>query len=143
MRDLQHLSIRLKVSIDATARNRDAGNAVAFRNGPLQDTGRRIVNSRILAAINVAAALVTVVAAAAVGEFRAPVKLRDVSASARAEPFKGITTSGNIVPGLFALAQTGVSTDSAREAAAAFVASLSDLQRQRTLFAVDDDVRRG
>jgi hypothetical protein len=44
-----------------------------------------------------------------------------------------------VVPGLFALAQTGVSTEPVRKSAAAFVASLSELQRKKTLFAVTDD----
>jgi hypothetical protein len=56
-----------------------------------------------------------------------------------AEPFKGITTDGAVVPGLFALRSTGVSTRPVREAAQAFLAGLTDEQRAATTFPVDDD----
>lgn len=94
---------------------------------------------RILGMAAGAVLLVTAVTAATINEFRAPLKLRDVSASARAEPFRGVTTDGKIVPGLFALAQTGVSTALVQQAAAAFLASLDDAQRKKTLFPVDDN----
>jgi uncharacterized protein DUF3500 len=55
-----------------------------------------------------------------------------------AEPFKGITTDGKVVPGLFSIRSTGVSTEPVRSAAEAFLASLTPEQRGRTLFAVDD-----
>ena len=55
-----------------------------------------------------------------------------------AEPFKGITTNGTVVPGLFRVRSTGVSTDLVRLAAENFLASLTPDQRARTLFAVDD-----
>ena len=57
---------------------------------------------------------IAAIAVAAPDVFRAPLKLRDESARARAEPFKGVTTDGKAVPGLFALAQTGVSTEPVR-----------------------------
>jgi hypothetical protein len=97
------------------------------------------VNIKIPGAVVAAALAISAVAAATIDEFRAPMKLRDVSSNARAEPFRGVTTDGKIVPGLFALAQTGVSTDPVRKAAAAFVSSLNDAQRGKTLFPVDDD----
>ena len=56
-----------------------------------------------------------------------------------AEPFRGISTNGQIEPNLFAIRSTGVSTEPVRRAAAAFLASLSDAQRAKTKFAVDDD----
>ena len=56
-----------------------------------------------------------------------------------AEPFKGITTSGTSVPGLFGIRSTGVSTEPVRRAAGQFVASLTPEQRKRTTFPVDDD----
>jgi len=71
-------------------------------------------------------------------EFRAPLKLRDESAAARAEPFKGVTTDGKLVPGLFAIAHTGVSTEPVRKAAEVFIARLSEDQKKKTLFPVDD-----
>lgn len=56
-----------------------------------------------------------------------------------AEPFKGITTDGNVTPGLFKIRSTGVSTQPVRKAAEAFLGSLTEDQRKRTLYAVDDD----
>src|SRR5688572_5304275 len=54
------------------------------------------------------------------------------------ESFKGITTSGTLIPNLFPIRSTGVTTAPVRSAAAAFVASLSAEQRPRTVFPVDD-----
>ncbi|HET7005569.1 MAG TPA: DUF3500 domain-containing protein [Candidatus Binatia bacterium] len=61
------------------------------------------------------------------------------SLAAAAEPFKGITSNGSIIPGLFGIQQSGVSTQSIREAAEAFLAALTTEQRAKTLFAVDTD----
>src|SRR6266849_7791193 len=49
-----------------------------------------------------------------------------------AEPFKGITAGGNVVPGLFPIQSSGVSTAPVRNAAEAFLASLTNVQRIRT-----------
>jgi hypothetical protein len=54
------------------------------------------------------------------------------------EPFKGITTNGKVIPDLFPIRSTGVTTAPVRTAAAAFVASLSADQRRRAVFRVDD-----
>ena len=54
------------------------------------------------------------------------------------EPFKGITADGTVVPDLYAARSTGVSTAPVVTAAKAFLASLSEPQRTKTLFAVDD-----
>lgn len=62
----------------------------------------------------------------------------DFETKGLAEPFKGITTDGKVVPGLFPIQSTGVSTEPVRNAAEAFLASLSNVQRSRTLFPVDD-----
>lgn len=59
------------------------------------------------------------------------------SLAAAAEPFKGITTDGKIIPGLFSIQQTGVSTRPIKEAAEAFLASLKPEQRAKTVFPVD------
>jgi hypothetical protein len=64
---------------------------------------------------------------------------REQERRALAEPFRGVTTNGQVVPGLFRIQSTGVSTRPVREAAEAFIASLSDEQRRRTLFPVGDD----
>jgi len=59
------------------------------------------------------------------------------SLSAAAEPFKGITTDGTVVPDLFPIQKTGVSTQSLREAAEAFLGSLTSAQRAKTVFPID------
>jgi hypothetical protein len=55
-----------------------------------------------------------------------------------AEPFRGITANGTVEPGLFGVHSTGVSTEPVRTAAERFLSSLTQAQRDRTLFAVDD-----
>jgi len=55
-----------------------------------------------------------------------------------AEPFRGITTDGTVVPGLFAIRSTGVTTEPVRKAADVFLAALTADQRGKTLFPVDD-----
>jgi Protein of unknown function (DUF3500) len=55
-----------------------------------------------------------------------------------AEPFKGITADGNIVPGLFPIQPTGVSTSAVRSAADGFLTSLNSAQRAKTMFPIDD-----
>ena len=94
---------------------------------------RNIIGGTVAASLLVAA-----IAVAAPDVFRAPVKLREISASLWVEPFKGVTTNGNVVPNLFALAQTGVSTAPVTKAASTFLASLGPAQRKKTLFPVDD-----
>jgi len=54
------------------------------------------------------------------------------------DPFKGITTNGSVAPNLFSIRSTGVSTEPVRTAAAAFLKSLDEPQRRRTLFAAND-----
>ena len=55
-----------------------------------------------------------------------------------AEPFKGLTTNGQVQPGLFTLRSTGVSTEPVRKAAETFLAALSKEQRAKTTFPVED-----
>jgi Protein of unknown function (DUF3500) len=55
-----------------------------------------------------------------------------------AEPFKGVTTNGTVVSGLFPIHSTGVSTAPVRQAAEAFLATLTPAQHAKTVFAVDD-----
>jgi len=55
-----------------------------------------------------------------------------------AEPFRGVTANGHVEPGLFHIKATGVSTEPVRRAAEKFLAGLTEAQRGRTLFAVDD-----
>ena len=51
---------------------------------------------------------------------------------------KGVTTQGSVVPDLFEIAPTGVSTQGVRNAAVRFMSSLSNLQLVRALFPIDD-----
>lgn len=55
-----------------------------------------------------------------------------------ATPFRGITTNGHVEPALFQISPSGVSTEPVRNAAEKFIATLSNVQLARTLFAVDD-----
>ena len=55
-----------------------------------------------------------------------------------AEPYKGVTTNGEVVPGLFPVRSTGVSTAPVRQAAVGFLAALTPQQRDKTSFPVDD-----
>ena len=61
-----------------------------------------------------------------------------------ADEFRGITTDGVILPGLFPVKKTGVTTRPIFDAARAFLASLDDAQRSRATFDLNhDDAWRG
>jgi hypothetical protein len=62
----------------------------------------------------------------------------DPSIEGLKEPFKGVTTDGQIIEGLFKIQATGVSTGPVRKAAEAFLAALSEEQRKKTTFPEDD-----
>ncbi|HWJ46133.1 MAG TPA: DUF3500 domain-containing protein, partial [Candidatus Udaeobacter sp.] len=55
-----------------------------------------------------------------------------------AAPFKGITTSGDVMPGLFEIKPTGISNEPVRNAAVAFLEALKPVQLARTMYPVDD-----
>jgi hypothetical protein len=55
------------------------------------------------------------------------------------EPFRGVTANGTVEPGLFPVRSTGVSTEPVRKAAVAFLAGLTDAQRAKTKFPIDDN----
>ena len=55
-----------------------------------------------------------------------------------AAAFRGITTSGEVIPGLFEIRPSGVSTEPVRNAAEKFIATLPSVQLARTMFPVDD-----
>jgi len=59
-----------------------------------------------------------------------------------AEPFKGITADGSVIPKLFPIEKTGVSTRPVTDAARELLDSLSAEQRARALFALDTDAWR-
>jgi hypothetical protein len=63
---------------------------------------------------------------------------QDAEAKGLAEPFKGITTGGAAVAGLFPIRSTGVSTAGVRKAAESFLAALTPNQRDHTVFPLDD-----
>ena len=92
--------------------------------------------SRLTAAGLAAVALMTAAAWA-----QNSVQQRSIAAekSGLAEPFKGVTAAGDLVPNLYGIRSTGVSTAAVTKAASAFLASLSAEQRGRTAFGVDDD----
>ena len=69
---------------------------------------------------------------------RFPAMSRAAEEKGLAEPFKGITTNGEVVKGLFPLRSTGVSTEPVRVAAEKFLAALTEEQRRKTVFPVDD-----
>jgi hypothetical protein len=62
--------------------------------------------------------------------------------AAIAEPFRGITTDGQPIPGLFPIRSTGVSTVPIRLAVEAFLASLGADQVARARFPVESDAWR-
>lgn len=64
---------------------------------------------------------------------------REQQTRALAEPFKGITTGGRVMPGLFKIRATGISTRPIKMAAEAFLQGLSEAQRQKTMFSVEDN----
>ena len=63
---------------------------------------------------------------------------RDAEARGLTEPYKGITARGQIVPGLFPVKSTGVSTTAVRNATEQFLAMLTRDQRAKTVFPLDD-----
>ncbi len=54
-----------------------------------------------------------------------------------AEEYKGMTTDGNLIEGLYPLADTGLDTTPLIDATNAFIATLTDEQKQTTLYAAD------
>ena len=62
--------------------------------------------------------------------------------AALSEPFKGVTTDGLCVPGLFPIRVTGISVQPLLEAALAYIASLSADQKTRSLFPIESDAWR-
>ncbi len=62
----------------------------------------------------------------------------DAEKKGLADPFKGITTDGRVVPGVFTIRASGVSTEPVRKAADALLAALTREQRDKTMFPIDD-----
>ena len=59
-----------------------------------------------------------------------------------AEPFRGLTADGQVVPGLFSLRETGLSNEGMKQAAEAWLDSIDPCQRDSALFSVDSDAWR-
>lgn len=62
----------------------------------------------------------------------------DYEAKGLAEPFRGITTNGSVLPKLYEIAPTGISTEPVRNAALKFVESLTSVQLTRAMYPVND-----
>ena len=97
---------------------------------------------RLLLACSLAVLFALGIAAQQPPPKRPPEELLRLSLAAEkpglAEPFKGITTNGQVEAGLFPIRSTGVSTAPVRAAADAFLAGLTPDQRTKTTFPVDD-----
>ncbi len=65
---------------------------------------------------------------------------RQLARDGLAEPFRGITTDGALVDGLFPLRRAGASTRRLREAAEALLAVLTPAQRADACFRLDSDL---
>jgi hypothetical protein len=69
---------------------------------------------------------------------RAKAMSAKAEAKGLAEPFKGVTTNGEVQPDLFPIRSTGVSTEPVRKAAESFLAALTTEQRAKTMFPLED-----
>ena len=81
----------------------------------------------------------------AIRPFDLPPRLKsmlDRANAGLAEPFRGITGSGEVVPGPFALEKSGVSLTPVLEAARSFLATLTAEQRKAASFAIGDEAWR-
>jgi hypothetical protein len=70
------------------------------------------------------------------------VKYVETGESLVAEPFKGLTLDGTLLPDLFPVQKTGIATTPITDAARAFLTSLSDGQRARAVFPLESDAWR-
>ncbi len=66
-------------------------------------------------------------------------RFAELERRALADPFVGIRSGGGIPPRLFPIQPTGVSTKPVVTAARSFLSALTDAQRNRVEFSVDDD----
>jgi hypothetical protein len=69
-------------------------------------------------------------------------RMREIGEQRVAEPFKGITTDGVIVPGLFPIQRTGISTEPIRRAALEFLEALTPEERHLASFELGSDAWR-
>ena len=115
-------------------------NATLQRSHSHTHADHHLTRRRFLSTIVPGAMLAPFVLAQQPGNMAEQFRQRSLEAErvGLAEAFKGITTDGNIVPGLFPVHKSGVSTDAVRNAAERFLNSLTAEQRAKTLYAVDD-----
>ncbi len=66
-------------------------------------------------------------------------RFAEMEKAAIAEPFVGVTADGEVEKGLYEIKSTGVGTGEVKDAAIAFLAGLTDEQRVKTRFPVDDN----
>ena len=69
-------------------------------------------------------------------------RYREDGNAAVAEPLRGVTVDGTVIPGLFSIQPTGVSTRPIRDAVSAFLAALPPEQRSAATFPIDSDAWR-
>ena len=69
-------------------------------------------------------------------------KYLQTAEAALAQPFKGVTADGRVVPGLFSIGRTGVSTRPLVDAALALLDALGPKQRAQARFGADSDAWR-
>jgi hypothetical protein len=65
-------------------------------------------------------------------------RFAEMEKRAIAEPFVGVTADGKVEAGLYSIESTGVSTEAVKAAAETFLKGLTDEQRKKTQFPVDD-----
>lgn len=63
----------------------------------------------------------------------------EMARQALEQPFVGVTIDGKPERGLYQIQPTGASTETARNSARAFIGSLSEQQKKKTIFPVDSD----
>ena len=109
----------------------------AYSHTPRSSTRRRFLFSMLAAGVLAPWALGQTQDRSSLAEkFRR--ESEDAEREGLAEPFKGITTDGIIVPHLFEITPSGTPTGAVRNAAVHFLSTLSDQQLVRTIFPVDD-----
>ena len=81
---------------------------------------------------------VLVIGVTAFAQRRGPRGPRGGGAEALKQPFRGVVSGGKVEEGLFKIESTGVTTEPVVEAAKSFLTGLSDEQRKRTSYPVDD-----
>jgi hypothetical protein len=115
-------------------------NSTHHHNHSHQETEEALTRRKFLSIVIPGSILATQVFAQNPSEMLE--RFRRMSADAEqkglAETFKGITTKGEVVPGLFPIQKTGISTAPVREAAERFLSSLTAEQRAKTMFGIDD-----